>query len=681
MDLKEFLQLSASGIRIEPRSRLPNPQKGVEARTADPLWMLARQWQTGEFQAENTGSALSVSVEYSTHQLETWQADGHRDYINFAAAPLEMQAEQEWTQMDWRNRVRAGKEFERLLREAGEFQKLKEFRQYFLFRAPAKADHLDYATQQFIAFMSGKALDGRPLLEWVEKCLRNAQWQKTIDRLNVWLKSSHLGTQRRQQYELQVERLQAQMAQNPIDPDIAGSDSADFVLLLKTFQDWCRQLNIRLKAQPPKAWRDAQLDYRFGLGNRKTNTPYILAPEYRSGDLDWYSFNATTYLKSDNLTWQKQKPITTTPTPLKIRGTALRWWEFEDGSTHFGKLAVENPDMATVSLIESVLIYGDDWYLVPMPLAMPCLARIDRVIIKNVFGEVFGDQVENAIHPAQVLDPNPLKRWEMFTLASVQDGGHSGIVDSETRGIGWKKEGDNPGKSLLFLPPVLKQWEESEPREEIRFIRDEGANMVWGIEKTVLNDLGRPVRGFDAQRERAERKTQARIRLMKMKRMKMMQQLQNPRLNEMERAQLTAELQELSALIEAEEGRKAGPVAGRAPVYRLATLVPDNWIPFIPTAASQPGSPSSIRLQRAEMVRNEDQYAPESIDALSNILGAAKTGLRLLEEASVPRAGQRVLLTAQRARWIDGETYVWLGRKVLAGRGEGSSGLRFDLIT
>jgi hypothetical protein len=38
----------------------------------------------------------------------------------------------------------------------------------------------------------------------------------------------------------------------------------------------------------------------------------------------------------------------------------------------------------------------------------------------------------------------------------------------------------------------------------------------------------------------------------------------------------------------------------------------------------------------------------------------------------------RVTRAYQLARWIDGGTYLWLGRRKTVGRGEGSSGLRFD---
>ena len=34
----------------------------------------------------------------------------------------------------------------------------------------------------------------------------------------------------------------------------------------------------------------------------------------------------------------------------------------------------------------------------------------------------------------------------------------------------------------------------------------------------------------------------------------------------------------------------------------------------------------------------------------------------------------------QYARWIDGSTFLWLGRRKSTGRGEGSSGLRFDRV-
>lgn len=51
----------------------------------------------------------------------------------------------------------------------------------------------------------------------------------------------------------------------------------------------------------------------------------------------------------------------------------------------------------------------------------------------------------------------------------------------------------------------------------------------------------------------------------------------------------------------------------------------------------------------------------------------------LLYEEEVPREGARVTRTYQYARWIDGSTHLWVGRRKEPGRGEGSSGLQFDV--
>ena len=45
----------------------------------------------------------------------------------------------------------------------------------------------------------------------------------------------------------------------------------------------------------------------------------------------------------------------------------------------------------------------------------------------------------------------------------------------------------------------------------------------------------------------------------------------------------------------------------------------------------------------------------------------------------MPRAGVRVTQSFQRTRWSDGRAWVWLGVRKQTGRGEGSSGLAFDV--
>jgi hypothetical protein len=58
----------------------------------------------------------------------------------------------------------------------------------------------------------------------------------------------------------------------------------------------------------------------------------------------------------------------------------------------------------------------------------------------------------------------------------------------------------------------------------------------------------------------------------------------------------------------------------------------------------------------------------------------ATPGPLLLFDEEVPRAGARVTASYQHARWIDGSTHVWRGRRKEPGRGEGASGLRYDVV-
>jgi hypothetical protein len=50
-----------SATRLETQPTAVNPRIGLQAPVADPLWMLARQWQFNEFQGEDAGSPLRVS--------------------------------------------------------------------------------------------------------------------------------------------------------------------------------------------------------------------------------------------------------------------------------------------------------------------------------------------------------------------------------------------------------------------------------------------------------------------------------------------------------------------------------------------------------------------------------------------------------------------------------------------
>ena len=100
--------------------------------------------------------------------------------------------------------------------------------------------------------------------------------------------------------------------------------------------------------------------------------------------------------------------------------------------------------------------------------------------------------------------------------------------------------------------------------------------------------------------------------------------------------------------------------------------MPYNWIPFIPVHV--PGSSRSVQLQRAQMPKVPGiSRAPHT-----RIVGVP--GKYYINEEEIPRSGKLVTRGYQRARWLNGATLTWIGRRVTTGRGEGSSGLAFDQL-
>jgi hypothetical protein len=585
----DFLEEFGAWMRIEPRSRRNDLEGGLQARTADPLWMLGRQWQTGEFDAQNRGSIVSASLQYSTQPFETLRLGIAGETLSVPDMPLEMLVERENVPLDWRTRAQIGQQFERYIRTAGTSapeDAIASLRNALPFPpdSQAESDELDESTKRFLRFMTGRVIDGGVLLD--------------------------------------------RIADGELDTPTGMTDS-ELDTVVGRLATWYASVIAR-PAAGASAWQNRQLQYRFEVnpnessdsesaGTERTN---LVAPNYRNGALDWYSFSIAGDPRGE---WDEES-VSAVPTPIRIGGTSPRWWAFEDAATDFGDVDVATTDLAVLLLLEFVLVYGDDWFSVPVAVDMPRITRIDGLTLHTVFGEdIPVDPVRDVVR-RNVLqaggDPDdPLLRWEMFNLASYP----SSNPDAPSVG------------AITVVPPVAGFRDESKPIEEIQLARDEGANLVFAIEHIVTNGLGRPVRGFDAQRERAGNAASA------------------------------------------PDTPRSG--TDGVPPYRLATPVADNWVPFLPASASPflGTSRPNIQLRRGVLLRNSAAEFPAPIPAMTTLLsGSVSDSLKWLEESAVTRAGVRLQLTAQRARWTDGKTYVWLGRKVLTGAGEASSGLKFD---
>ena len=186
--------------------------------------------------------------------------------------------------------------------------------------------------------------------------------------------------------------------------------------------------------------------------------------------------------------------------------------------------------------------------------------------------------------------------------------------------------GTGPAPPLLLLAPVVASPLTGDPVEELSLLRDEMANLAWAVERIVEGADGRP---RDRSIEYTSRATAAQL-----------PSLPSP-----------AEL-----------------------VYVLQTSVPDHWIPLVPVL--DPGGTGAVVLQRGSLLTQDGTMRP--ITAQGAVL-APDVSPWFFHEEEVPRAGLRVRRVPSVARWLDGTTHAWLSRQVGTGRGEGSSGLQFDI--
>jgi hypothetical protein len=327
----------------------------------------------------------------------------------------------------------------------------------------------------------------------------------------------------------------------------------------------------------------------------------LVAPEYAGGRLDWSAFR----LEEDVLlgaTERREDVVSTTvPAPASYPGMpAPRLWEFEDSQVRFGAIDAGPEDLARLLMIEFASVYGNDWFVLPLELPIGTVCPLRSLVVTDTFGD------RTLVRSATDVD-GAGGEWSVFQPSLVPTGA------AAPRGRA----------NLLFLAPVLPQAQlESEPVEEVRLFRDEMANMVWAVERTIETPSGQPLDRF--------------------------QEYERPR-------------------AAAPPPAPVAPAAQAQLHYRLASDVPDHWIPFVPEEQAAGES----RLHRLSPAGASGPGAP-----LGRLL-LPVAELALFEE-EIPREGVRLVRTRQHARWIGGTTHLWTARRKRPGRGEGSSGLRFD---
>ena len=102
--------------RLEPRPRSEDFDRTVRAEVRDALWMMTRQWQFGEFQAEDTGSAIFSRVNTKTSKINKYQLQDYTVQDINTNETLETNVEKETPEFDLLMRLEMGRHWENILR-------------------------------------------------------------------------------------------------------------------------------------------------------------------------------------------------------------------------------------------------------------------------------------------------------------------------------------------------------------------------------------------------------------------------------------------------------------------------------------------------------------------------------------------------------------------------------------
>ncbi len=569
-----------SWTRLEPRPRSTAMRASLEAQVRDPLWLLGRQWQLGEFQGEDAGTPVHARLRAERTRLSRWApgrpaAGSTGRPLDGSLEPLERTVEAEpGVGAGLLQRAQSGLAFLRLLDDAGVGSKYRDdyLKGDYELKRPTASERakLDSETLRLRDVFAGKAPDGAALYAAFSKALAGGSL--------------------------------------PAEPAIDAGDVTDVTGAAEDWLDWYGEL-----LSPPSAaaapWRDDRLEYEFAVGARTSGGQVALtAREYDGGHLDWYSFDrhptATVGAGSDPQPDDIARTLV--PTPMRYRGMpSPRYWEWENEQASFGDVEAAADDLGRMLMVEFALVYGSDFFYVPVELEVGSLCTTRSLVVTDTFGE------RTLVKPSAQADGGT-SPWRMFTLSDDR----------------LEPPPSAPAGAAFLLAPVLGPSLGSEELEDVLLLRDEMANMAWAVERKVESPAGIPLDRHQALQEVRQREEQA-------------QELADP----------------------GSTSPSAGPLR-----YQAMSDVPDQWFPLLPAKTG----PRSIALRLGDVPGR-----PASAKPVGRVLAGLGPKL-LVPEEEVQREGTRVTRAWQYARWIDGSTWVWVGRRRRIGRGEGSSGLRFD---
>ncbi|MDX2285574.1 MAG: hypothetical protein NW241_15510 [Bacteroidia bacterium] len=424
--------------RLEGTSRNENQiENALRFEVRDPLWMLTRQWQFGEFDGEDAGTAAFARIETAHEPVAfSGRAGAPPQPFDIRNTPFEMAVEFEQPEPDLTIRMEMGRHWRRLLKKHLAAEKAADVWRQFLrnrrfhFNKPVDGDAV-------YRFRHAQALSDERLLQSLELL----QGGRALDGYTLY------------------RELKAGVRASLFLPALDGEVDA----LGETFVAWYEN-TYGQDHSSANTWHAQHLEYQPQLAFRKEDgTAQVLKKEEYFGDgIGWHGFSAGGgWDERHNLTLPEGgggEAAMVIPTPVRFRGMpSTRLWEMEDAQVDFGSIRAASTELSKMLYAEFGLVYGNDWLLAPVRLPVGDLCRLAGLRVTDIFGKT-------------------------SILQEIKSDGNWSFMQRPVPG--------SNSANWLFTAPGPETVQESRPIEKVVFMRDEMANLVWAVEEITADPLG-----------------------------------------------------------------------------------------------------------------------------------------------------------------------------------------------
>jgi hypothetical protein len=346
-------------FRLQANYRTPDRvADGLAARVHDPLWLFTRQWQFGEFAAQDAASPAIVTLKGKSEKINAWRPVAERGQpaaawtrYNPAEIPLDVVVESEPMPARLGPRIRAegGAHFRAMLAEKGQLAAAAN--QLAGMRLQAAADA---STVGLLGSVGG---GGVPDAETVAQSITS------------------------------------------------GSLAPELATIARQWAQWWAAVR---EDHRPDCLDEHRFEYAVELS---VGGSVLRASEYLGDGFEWYCVDLDSTADDEAAPTVAAYTFSDESIPSVVRYGGLpadRFWEMENARIDFGATDISALDTGRLLLISFATVYGNDWFLTPLEVPVGSLTVIEQMRVLDVF------ERNHLIKRAGDDEPS----WSMYTLHS-----------------------------------------------------------------------------------------------------------------------------------------------------------------------------------------------------------------------------------------------------------------------